>query len=121
MIQFEQQTPSRVLFGWGYAERIGAEAAALGQRPLVVTGRSLRASGALDRILAGLRDQGLQPLLYEGVPAEPGLDALQAVMDAAVEADSVIAIGGGSVLDIGKGAAALAPRTGHVGPTAREV
>src|SRR5207248_4219007 len=59
---------------------------------------------------------GLAPLLHEGVPPEPDLAALQACMDTAAEADSVIGIGGGSVLDVAKGAAALA----GTGATARD-
>src|SRR5947209_1036204 len=121
MNAFTLTTPPKVLFGWGAVEQLPKEVARLGKRPLVVTGRSLRASGALDRILAGLREAGLEPVVHEGVPAEPGLDALQACMDAAVEADSVIGIGGGSVLDMAKGAAALAPRPGSgEGATARD-
>jgi alcohol dehydrogenase class IV len=108
MSTFTWNSPPKIVFGWGTASQLPAEAARLGRRPLVVTGRSLRASGALDGILSALRGVDLSPTLHEGVPAEPGLDALQACMDAAGEADTVIAIGGGSVLDIAKGAAALA-------------
>ena len=116
MISFTYNSPPKIVFGWGTAAQLPAEAARLGRRPLLVAGRSLRASGALDTILEGLRAEGLQPSLHEGVPAEPGLDALQSAMDAAREADSVIAIGGGSVLDVAKGAAALA----GTGATARD-
>jgi alcohol dehydrogenase class IV len=116
MNSFAVTTPPRILFGWGTAAQLPQEAARLGQRPLVVVGRSLRASGALETILAALRSAGLEPSVHEGVPAEPGLDALQACMDAAAGTDSVIGIGGGSVLDMAKGAAAL----GGTGATARE-
>jgi alcohol dehydrogenase class IV len=105
---FVYNSPPRIVFGWGAAKQLPGEAARFGRRPLLVTGRSLRASGALDRLLAGLRETGLEPLLHEGVPPEPDIDALQACMDAAADADSVIAAGGGSVLDVAKGAAALA-------------
>jgi alcohol dehydrogenase class IV len=113
---FTFQTPPKIVFEWGALRQLPGEAAALGKRPLVVCGRSLRASGALERVLDGLRAAGLDPALHEGVPAEPGLEALQACMDAATGCDSVIAIGGGSVLDIAKGAAALA----DTGATARD-
>ncbi|HTE19886.1 MAG TPA: iron-containing alcohol dehydrogenase, partial [Armatimonadota bacterium] len=116
MISFTYNSPPKIVFGWGAAAQLPAEAARLGRRPLLVTGRSLRTTGALDRILDGLRAEGVQPSVHEGVPAEPGLDALQAAMDAAEGADSVIAIGGGSVLDVAKGAAALA----GTGATARD-
>jgi alcohol dehydrogenase class IV len=114
--RFVWNSPPKIAFGWGSLSQLPAEAARLGRRPLVVTGRALRASGALDAILAALEARDLAPRTHEGVPAEPGLDALQACMDAAGDADSVIAIGGGSVLDIAKGAAALAGS----GRTARE-
>lgn len=116
MWTFTYNAPPKILFGWGTAGHLPAEAARLGKRPLVVTGRALRASGALERILAALAAAGLEPRTHEGVPAEPGLDAMQACMDAVGEADSVIAIGGGSVLDIAKGAAAMA----GTGATARD-
>jgi alcohol dehydrogenase len=105
-------TPPRVVVGWGAAtdERLAAEAKRLGTRPLIVAGKSLRASGALTAILANLERAGLTPTMHEGVPPEPDLDALQAAMDAAraANADSILAMGGGSALDVAKGAA-LAP------------
>lgn len=113
---FTFNSPLKIIFGWGAVEQLPAEAARKGRRPLVVCGRSLRASGALDRILAGLTAAGLEPVLHEGVPPEPDIDALQACMDGMGDADSVIAIGGGSVLDVAKGAAALA----GTGATARD-
>ncbi len=105
---FTFNSPPRIRFGWGTAAELPQTMATLGRRPLVVTGRSLRASGRLGPLLRDLRETGMQPILHEGVPAEPDLAALQACMDAARPADSVLAIGGGSVLDVAKGAAALA-------------
>lgn len=113
---FTFQTPPKIVFNWGAVAQLPAETGVLGQCPLVVCGRSLRASGKLEAVLAGLRQAGLDPAVHEGVPAEPDLTALQACMDAAAGCDSVIAIGGGSVLDIAKGGAALS----DTGATAAE-
>jgi alcohol dehydrogenase class IV len=119
-IHFTFATPPRLVVGWGAAtdERLVNEALRLGRRPLIVAGRSLRASGTLDQILVNLEQAGLEPTTHEGVPPEPTVNALQEAMDAADSAgvDSVIAVGGGSVLDVAKGAAALA----GTGVTARD-
>lgn len=106
---FTYNTPPQIIFGWGMSAQIPQTAARLGRRPLVVTGRSFRHSGRLEPLLEAIRAAGLSPLTFEGVPPEPDLEALQHCMNAAREADSIIAIGGGSVLDVAKGAAALAP------------
>jgi Alcohol dehydrogenase, class IV len=116
--EFTFVTPPRLVVGWGAATdtRLAQEAARLGRRPLVVAADSARRSGALDAMLGVLRAGGLEPAVHTGVPPEPTVDDLQQAMDAARDADSVIAVGGGSALDIGKGAAALA----GTGVTARD-
>ena len=106
-------TPPRLVMGYGAAtdSRLAQETARLGVRPLIVCGRSLRTNGTLATILDNLTQAGLQPTTHEGVPPEPSVADLQTAMDAArdTKADCVLAIGGGSALDVAKGAAALAP------------
>jgi alcohol dehydrogenase class IV len=115
---FVYAAPAEIRFGWGGARSLPEQADRFGRRPLVVTGSALRRTGRLEALIESLRSAGLETSLHEGVPAEPTLADLQAAMDAcaAAGADMVIAIGGGSVLDIGKAAAALAGS----GPTAAQ-
>lgn len=119
-LSFTFVTPPRLVVGWGAATdaRLVAEARRLGRRPFLVAGKSLRTNGTLSKILANLKDGGLNVITHEQVPPEPDIADVQAALDAieTAEADMVIAIGGGSVLDVAKAAAALA----GAGHSARE-
>ena len=96
-------TPGKVLCGAGAATdgRLAAEATLLGDRPLIVCGKSLQASGMLAEILATLPGAKV----HLGVPPEPSLADCTAAQSAAQDCNVVIAIGGGSVLDVAKAAA----------------
>jgi hypothetical protein len=99
-----------VQFDYGAIRLVGAECKRLGiGRPLIVTDKGIRASGLLDR----LREQ-LPPELgfevYDDTPPNPTeaavLQALARYRQA--QADGIVAMGGGSSLDLGKAVALLA-------------
>lgn len=110
-MNFEFATAGRVVFGEGRAREAGALAGALGRRALVVhSGR-----GVADPVIASLRASGLD--VREHVArGEPTVAMAVAGADAARESRStvVVAVGGGSVLDLGKAIAALATNTAPV-------
>ncbi|HOX39462.1 MAG TPA: iron-containing alcohol dehydrogenase [Candidatus Brocadiia bacterium] len=104
-------TVPRIEFGWGAIEKVGAETARLGKRPLFVTGRkSLRASGQLDRIVKLLKASFLDPVVYDMVPPEPDLESIEAgrEMLRGERCDCLVCVGGGSAIDVGKAVGALA-------------
>lgn len=115
MTPFTFLTPSRLHCAPGSATdgTLATEARKQGKRPLIVHGGSLRKSGVLDTILATLPEAAT----HEAPSREPTLADADAAMQAArdANADSILAIGGGSALDVGK-TAALAP----LNRTARE-
>jgi alcohol dehydrogenase class IV len=97
--------------GWGEFGALGAEAALLGTRALIVLGRGWAvSSGLADRAVELLREAGVEAVVFDGVPPEPEVGTLEAARDAQREAvcDLVVAIGGGSVLDVGKAVGGLA-------------
>jgi len=103
--------PPRLIVGPGSLAGLGKGVAALGKRPLLVTGRKgLRQSGATEHILAILSDAGLQPTLFEEVEPEPSCETCDRVRDTlrSGRCDVVVGTGGGSAMDAAKVAAGLA-------------
>jgi alcohol dehydrogenase class IV len=98
---FDLTVPRRVLFGPGRADELPELLPTLGQRVLLCTGgnpsRSRHLLGAID------------PVAVVAVPHEPTVDQVRIATAEArtAAADVVVAIGGGSVLDLGKAVAVL--------------
>lgn len=96
--------------------RLGEEARALGMRkPLVVTDRGVRAAGVLDLALEGMSGDSLA--IFDGTPGNPTEAAVRAAWQCWRDegCDGLIAIGGGSSIDLAKGLALMAT---HDGPLA---
>ncbi len=105
MARFELATAGRVVFGPRALDELGATAAGLGSRALLVTGRSAeRAAPARERLAAA----GLVVEAFS-FPQEPSVDDVRRGTEAgrAGGADVVVACGGGSAIDGGKAVAAL--------------
>jgi alcohol dehydrogenase class IV len=91
-------------------ERIGM------RRPLVVTDAGVRAAGVLDLALAGSKHiGGLPHAIFDQTPSNPTEAAVRAATEVfrADDCDGLIAIGGGSSIDLAKGVAIAAT---HPGP-----
>jgi len=109
---FEMRTAGTIHFGCGKAKEVGAIAAAMGKRALVVTGSHPK------RVSSVLSNIGSFSLAHEifCVSGEPTVTQVQDAVNAAetLGADMVVAIGGGSVLDTGKAIAALIRNPGGI-------
>lgn len=111
--RFELMAPGRIIFGPDtFKEEALILAQQLGNRPLLVTGRSL------DRViplLEALRKCGIAPVVLS-VEREPDLDTVRLGVLAAREGrcDCVIGAGGGAALDTAKAVAALCPNEGDI-------
>src|SRR5947209_3843027 len=111
--------PTSILFGAGALSELPAELERAGcRRPLIVTDPGLRPAGLLDRVTRVLSGAGVPLALFEGVEPNP----VEANVEDAARAyrgggcDGVVAVGGGSALDVGK---AVRLRVTHEGTLAQ--
>lgn len=101
--------PTRIVFGNGCASQCVDSLAQRGaKRVLLMTSKSVHPH--LESIVAALRSAGMQVVEARFVPAEPTVKFFEAAIAEVRknQIDSVLAIGGGSVIDVGKLVAALA-------------
>lgn len=106
--------PRQIVFGWGKRSELAALVSPLGRRVFLVSGsRTLERAGVIDRLVADLNSAGLEVL---GFPVESREPEVRDVDDLTssfrtlnpATSDVVVAIGGGSTIDLAKAAAALA-------------
>lgn len=106
--------PRRVVFGWGRRAELGELAASLGRRAFCIVGsRTLEANGTISRVCDQLENHGCEVQTIATSVREPEVDdvdtAVATVRGIGVEeGDFVLAVGGGSAIDLAKAVAALA-------------
>ncbi|HEV8596403.1 MAG TPA: iron-containing alcohol dehydrogenase [Candidatus Dormibacteraeota bacterium] len=111
------QSPTRLVQRLGAIQELGAEAGQLGmRRPLLVTDAGVKAAGLLDTALEALRRSDVEPVVFDRVRANPGV---QLVDEGAAEyrtqgCDGLVAIGGGSSMDTAKGIGVVAAHQGSI-------
>ncbi|MEK6262365.1 MAG: iron-containing alcohol dehydrogenase [Planctomycetota bacterium] len=114
MLNYSFFAPHQIVFGWGRRAELGTLAAQRGRRALLVSGsRTLERSGVIDPLESQLRTAGLDVLRFSTASREPevrDVDQLTAEFRSLepTATDVVIAVGGGSTIDLAKAAAALA-------------
>ena len=105
------RAPSQVLFGTGMAAATGRVAAAHGRRALVVTDPVIAGTPGFAGVVESLA--GLEVTIFSGAAVDVPSSAVAAAVSAAEEPDSIVAVGGGSVIDLAKVTALLLT---HGGP-----
>nr|AAD55928.1 4-hydroxybutyrate dehydrogenase GbD [uncultured bacterium AH5] len=106
---------TQVQFDFGAVRELGAECARVGiTRPLVITDAGVRAAGVLQKALDALAD--LPAAIFDGTPSNPTEAAVRAAREIwnAHRADGLVAVGGGSSIDLAKGLAILATHPGEL-------
>ncbi|MES2413771.1 MAG: iron-containing alcohol dehydrogenase [Pseudomonadota bacterium] len=121
MVSFIQQI-GRIQFGFGAIDLLNAELALLGaSRPLLMTDQGVQAAGLQAQLLAAMKGNA-PAAIFDNCPRHPTeaavLQALKVFTDAGC--DSLVALGGGAVIDLAKGVALLSSHGGALGDYSME-
>src|SRR6267378_564416 len=111
------QSPTRLVQRLGAIKELGNEASLLRmRRPLLVTDAGVKAAGLLDTALEALRGSDVEPMVFDKVRANPGVELVDAgaAEYRAQGCDGLVAIGGGSSMDTAKGIGVVAVHDGSI-------
>lgn len=116
MLNFNYCNPTRILFGRDEHKELGEalKKENIGKVLIVYGGGSALKNGTVSAVLSSLEEVGIEYFTIGGVRANPTLDFAAKVKKIAVDSqvDALLAIGGGSVIDTCKVAAAWAKYDG---------
>ncbi|MGA2493664.1 MAG: iron-containing alcohol dehydrogenase [Roseiarcus sp.] len=117
MDNFTYHNPTKILFGRGMENEVGAEVARYSRRILLhFGGGSIKKSGLYDRVVASLKRAGVAWVELGGVKPNPRLGLVHEGVKLCREQklDFVLAVGGGSSIDSSKAIAMGAANDGEV-------
>lgn len=112
------RTTPRIVFGCGSVGQAGTEANALGiSRALLVSDPGVKAAGISGTVEKALLSAGIWVVVYDAVEPDPRIEVVGKCASAARDGkcDGVVAVGGGSALDIGKLTAVMMTNEGPIG------
>ncbi|BAF59032.1 alcohol dehydrogenase [Pelotomaculum thermopropionicum SI] len=110
-------TSGTIITGRGSLKRIADEAKGLGAtRVLIVTDPVLLKTGLIERVKEALAPAGLETGIFSGVEPEPRLQIVTECLKAVKEGgyDLIVAVGGGSSMDVSKAASVLMTNPGTI-------
>jgi alcohol dehydrogenase len=98
--------PNRLIFGFGAADQVGAEAASMveGRKALLISDEVLEKLKATDQIVSSLTSAGFSVETFARVEPEPHIETAEAIYGMCQKTDFsvIVGLGGGSVMDIAK-------------------
>lgn len=110
-------SPNKVMLGNGAVSHVGREAEKLGaEKALIVTDEGVVKAGLVEGVGESLRAHKIHAEIFDKVEAEPPARIVDECAQVARDEgyDIIIGIGGGSSLDVAKGAAIMATNKGKV-------
>lgn len=116
-MNFNYNLPINLLFGRGRINEVGCEVAKYGKKVLIVTGRSsTKKSGLLDKTKSLLEEAKVEYEVFDKVEQNPLTTTVYEGVEVIKETgcDSVLGLGGGSIMDAAKSIAFSAKNSGDI-------
>ncbi|MCI7812701.1 MAG: iron-containing alcohol dehydrogenase [Lachnospiraceae bacterium] len=116
-MNFNYYLPVNVIFGCGKVKEVGSITKTYGKKALIVTGKSsAKKSGLYDKVKDSLEMEGVESVLFDKVSQNPLTTTAMEGAEFAKEqgCDTVVAIGGGSIMDCAKAIAFLSVNDGDI-------
>lgn len=114
-LSFEYNNPTKIIFGENCVRDVGLEVDSLGcSKPLIVTDEGIVKAGLVERVEEALGNRCVG--IYAGCIQDSGFHIVNEAAAFALEkgADSLVSIGGGSVIDTAKGMAVVMKEGGKL-------
>lgn len=109
-------SPPRLILGDGALEQLSSELPRLGSKVLIITDPGIVAAGILGIVTDVLNESGLEIAVFSDVIGNPDVSTVEAADRARSVngADILVAIGGGSSMDVAKAVAVVATNGGSI-------
>lgn len=117
MNQFSFSIPQNIIVGSGSFSKLSQAAVDLdGKHAFIISGPSLYQNGIVDRAISYLRTVGIQADFFKDIEANPSVTTVEKATEAfqSSQADFIVALGGGSPMDVAKAVAVVAKYGGSI-------
>lgn len=108
---------TRIISGSGTIDGVGEEIKKFGAKSvLIATDPFLMQSKTIDRVIKSLEEADVAYMLFPQVQPDPSVECVQNACTVLMshQCDAVLGVGGGSAIDVAKGAAILATNAGPI-------
>ena len=117
MKEFTFSIPQKIIVGKGALEKVGQISVDLdGKHAFIISGPNLEKMGIVSRVEGLLNEVSIDADSYTNIEANPSVTTVEKAAKAFIEskADYIVALGGGSPLDVAKAVAVLATFGGKI-------
>lgn len=109
--------PTEIIYGFESVKRLNGVVGGLGvKKVLVVTDQGVVAAGLLDKVVAPLREAAVEFEVFADVEPNPSVETVDKGLRLLKQAGcgAIVAVGGGSPLDVGKAVGVMAANGGSI-------